>query len=345
MADIPPPGSNDPPLCPPLIDQVDNVENPGVGGGNCSNTEIVPDIDFDPLRSGLSGQVTMILAGLASLSKAGDIRRNDIRLEQLMSEFEALMTETEKQSIVINQEKERTLIDAKTEKLEKAVRKLQKAMRREGNKRYNIIKASLSMATAIGSFAVGAVLVSAGHPSGPAMLATGVVQMVMATDAIVEASTGESMFYMAAKATGASDKKAAEVAMATKLALVAALIILAVASLGLAYYAGAPELATSVQLMQTLTNLATFGTSIGVALCDAQVGYKGLRSAKMREDEASARSGALELDGELQILRDITEILIQAIKKGQEAATKMVISVSEIRSEEANLLAKRSFTA
>jgi hypothetical protein len=318
----------------------DNQET-DVGRGISSRSGEVPETDGEP---GIGDPVhRSVVSSLSTMSGRSGNQDTDIALIEVAQTLESLIDEVHRDRIAIDQEKQRTIIERKVEKLEKAAEKLRKALNKEDSGAWATIKSVFSIIGAVMTIGVGIALCLTGGAAllGGMMIAMGVLQLIMAADGIATEETGMGIAGNFARMSGASKEKAQEADMAFRISVAVAMALLAIACIA----APGAQTGTTLLQVQKLAQFAQNATTIGLAVGETYGAARQFKASDIRRDETDLRSDALEIEAALKVIQDTIEALLAYLKGSLTSSSEMIGSITEAASDTARTLIRAKLTA
>lgn len=320
-----------------------------VGKGLGSGETDVPDPEP---RSGEGGELRYrILSSVYVKSRTSSNTGVDVALVEVMDALANLLGEVEADRIRINQEDVRSKLEAKLEKLEEASRKIRRAQRKnDGTNIWASVKVAFNMLSALVTAGIGAaMLMGTGgtSPVGWMMVASGLMQALMAADTLTADLTGGYGIAGSLKLLiGGSKKEARMFDLAFRIYLTAAIAVCGIACCFCSpgTVANSAVLANVMQAKGYATVVQSTVT-IGTAGADSYFAVREFQAADIRRDETMLRAKALELEAGMMLSQEHVEIAIDMFKNIMANGIESISKLCEGEADTTRALSKVKFTA
>lgn len=321
--------------------------NPGVSEGN-QGKSLPPDVNIDSEDS--TNSTKELFTSLSILFPGLPRRDVEVALMEVLEVLSSLLVEIEEDKIKFSQEETRTRLDAKLEALDKAERKLKRAMRKDkGNDVWSKIKMSFNFAAALGTLALGVAMTvgTTGFcPAGYAMMASGFFQLVLATDELVaELTGGYGIAGSITLALGGSKNQAAKADLGFRVGMVVLILACSIASCFLSMGSSPTVLAARAGQVKAYATVIQSIIGVGTAGADSYFAVRKFEAAELQRDSKYSQADANELEAMNAAVAELLDTAIAMIRALINSGNEWIGAVLEASSYDSDTIARMRLSA
>jgi len=310
------------------------------GAGSTAPTGSVPGAPSDPSYSVVLDSLTKFMPSIT-----GQV------LEVMLLEITVKMKETEeasqKDKITVDQEAKRTALSEKADKLKEAETKIQEAIDKEKHASiWDKIKLAFQALGACLAILAGLALclTGAGVAAGAALIAIGVVGLIMVIDSAVKMGTGHGIAGAIHLAIHPGDEEgAAKADMGFSIGMAGLALIASIAAF---FVPGAQGMALGM-MAQSIQSFASIGSAviaIANATGDATVAVIKYDAAQTRAEGEKTQAEAKEMEGWIKQIDDFIDQALQRLMGAMDRFNAMLDGIMEAIQDQAKSVSKAKFT-
>ncbi|KZL17160.1 MULTISPECIES: type III secretion system translocon subunit SctE [unclassified Pseudovibrio] len=314
-----------------------------VGSGTLASvggTPLIATIAFAQHITRLSGSLSKV--GPDTPLTTSSFQDIEVLVASVLDKMQGTQEAVEKNKVNLTQAKQKGALQDKAIKQEEAVRKQEEA--EEKQKSLSIwqkIALAFQWLAAVLTLVVGSILsaVPGLQALGGLMIAAGVIQVIMAVDATVQAATGQSIAAHIATAAGASEETISKLDIAFKVVAAVVGIVIGIAS----FFVPGGQASGIAALIQSLSSITSAIIQVGTSVGSVVAGVVSYTASQDIAQSKELQADAGDLDAFIQLLSQIIDQLLSILTKaGEQFADALDGTVSSMN-ERADTLSRTKF--
>jgi hypothetical protein len=300
-----------------LLEDAGNTEEPtrkGVGGDQ--GDPVVPDVPSDDnIPLGLS--FAILLESLYALADPNIWNRDEdglIALAQATMAMSDIMKKVQEGRISIARERKEAIINMKFKALKDAAELIEKALKKEDAGDWWNVKSVMTGLGAVFTMMIGLIVGAACPLAGALIFASGVMQLLMLTDNVVQHYTDKGLGgHFATEVLKVGNEEAMKWDLAIRITMAVVALACAIAC----FFVTPSDKMTDIQnIVRAVVTIAESLTALGTAVGDSIVAGFRFEAAVMRHEEAYLRADSIEYEAFINMINDLMDIIMDNMQTG-----------------------------
>ncbi len=328
----------------------------GIRGTQTQTTQIDTTQGKDVTGSGITGAsgpapdptsptYTSILQSLGAFMPQLASEMVDILLAEVVSKMKDIQEKNNTERLQIDEEKKRTMLTQKREKLDEATEKVQDAIaKEESSSIWDKIKLgfqALGAAIMIG-LGVALLFIPGFQAVGALMITAGVISAIMVADALTKELSDSGMGIMGniVLAAGGSEEQAMDADLGFGIALAVVGIAVAIAT----FFVPGGQANAMATMAQSIATIAGAVINITTATGDIAAGVVRYQAADLRADASELQAEAKEMEALMQILDAFMDQVMSFLMGSNDRFNEMIDGLMQNIQDKGATLSKAQFT-